>query len=753
MTSISENSILLKIISVDSSVSQQQVSSTLTLLEGGNTVPFIARYRKEITGNIDEVKIRTIDEKRIYFKELLDRKDVILKTIEEQKKLTPELKAKIEGCYEKSELEDLYLPFKPKRKTKATVAMEKGLEPLATFLYKQETGKKSTEELAAEFVNQEKGVHSVEEALEGALHIIAEWIAENATFRKHLREMMLKNGILSSRVLKGKEGTKSKFEMYYDFKEPVATIPSHRILAIRRGAEEGILAFFIEIEAENILHYLKEQVIKTPHSSFAPYLESAIKDCYTRLLNTSIQTEVRLLLKKRADEEAIAVFRENLENLLLSPPAGPKTVIGIDPGLRTGCKVAVVGSTGKLLEHATIYPTEPKNDIAGATKSLLTLINKYHVEAISIGNGTASRETESFIKKLLKEQNTGDVFSIIVNEAGASIYSASDIAREEFPDLDLTIRGAISIARRLQDPLAELVKIDPKSIGVGQYQHDVDQKKLKEGLEETVESCVNRVGVDLNTASYALLRYVAGINETVAKRIIQYREKSGPFDSRTKLLQISGFGEKTFQQSAGFLRIRGGMNPLDGTAVHPESYYIVECIAASLGITLAGLIENSNIIQTMNFDQFTDEKTGMYTLNDIREELLRPGRDPREKFVTASFREDVLDITDLTNGMELEGVVTNVTNFGAFVDVGVHQDGLIHISELSHTFIKVPSEAVKVGELVKVMVLSVDVPMKRIALSRKALLPLTGKKEIQKRKHLKTIADQIKTFKEKYERK
>lgn len=719
---ICEDVTILKRIADEAGVKERQAAETLSLLEEGGTVPFIARYRREATGNLDEVQIRDIDERRVYYKELIDRKVTILKSIEEQGKLTPELKARIEGCYEKTELEDLYLPFKPKRKTKATVAIEKGLEPLARYLYDQVSGEKTVEAFAAEFISSEKGVSSVDDALEGALHVIAEWVSENADFRKALREMMLRDGVVSSRVLKAKEGEKSKFEMYYDFKEPVSAIPSHRMLAIRRGSEEEVLTFSIEMDEGKALGYLKGHVIKDINSVFVPFLEKAIKDSYSRLLNPAIQTEVCLALKKRADEEAIKVFEENMKNLLLSPPAGPISVIGIDPGMRTGCKVAVVSGTGKLLENTTIYPTEPRNDIAGSTKTLMGLIQKHKVSAIAIGNGTGSRETESFVRAMLRDNKVDGVFCAVVNEAGASVYSASDIAREEFPDLDLTVRGAISIARRLQDPLAELVKIDPKSIGVGQYQHDVDQKRLKEGLDGTVESCVNRVGVDLNTASYALLRYVAGINEPVAKKVVKHREEKGRFRSRKELMSVSGFGEKTFQQAAGFMRIKGGDNPLDGTAVHPESYPVVEKMASSLEVKVAELIENVKLVQSLDINRFVDDRAGVYTLSDIKEELLKPGRDPRDRFVAATFREDVKEITDLQEGMVLEGVVTNVANFGAFVDIGVHQDGLIHVSELSNRYIKDPKEAVKVGEVVKVKVLSVDVPMKRISLSRKALL-------------------------------
>ena len=752
--SILENSIILKKIAEEIGVTQRQVTETLSLLEEGGTVPFIARYRKEATGNLDEVQIRDIDESRVYFKELIERKGVILKSIEEQGKLTPELKGRIEGCYEKTELEDLYLPYKPKRKTKATVAIEKGLEPLARFIYEQAPGEKTIEVFAAEFVSEEKGVTSAEQAMEGAMHIIAEWVSENADYRRGLREMMQKDGVVSSRVLKGKEGEKSKFEMYYEFKEPVSTIPSHRMLAIRRGAEEEVLAFSIEMDEAKPLGYLQKQVIKDGKSPFAPYIEKAVKDSYSRLLNPAIQTEVRLALKKRADEEAIKVFEENMKNLLLSPPAGPISVIGIDPGMRTGCKVAVISDTGKLLENTTIYPTEPRNDIAGSAKTLMGLIKKYKISAIAIGNGTGSRETESFVRGMIRENNVEGVFCAVVNEAGASVYSASDIAREEFPDLDLTVRGAISIARRLQDPLAELVKIDPKSIGVGQYQHDVDQKKLKEGLDGTVESCVNRVGVDLNTASFALLRYVAGINESVAKKVVKYREEKGRFRSRQELVKISGFGEKTFQQAAGFLRIKGGDNPLDGTAVHPESYPIVEKMASSLSLKVAELIENVKMVQSIDIKKFVDENAGVYTLNDIKEELMKPGRDPRDRFVAATFREDVKEITDLSEGMVLEGVVTNVANFGAFVDIGVHQDGLIHLSELSNSYIKDPKEAVKVGEVVKVKVLAVDLPMKRISLSIKALLPAMDRKsapkEIQKPNARPSMNDQLMALKNKF---
>ena len=695
--------------------------STVELLDGGATVPFIARYRKEATGNLDEVQIRDIQEKLEYFRELEDRRATVLASIQEQGKLSPELKAKIEAAMEKNELEDLYLPYKPKRRTKASIAREKGLEPLAQFLWDQQPGAMPLGEFAATFVDAEKGVASAEEALEGARHILAEWISENAEFRKTLRRMMLEDGVVASRAIEGVEDPEGKFKMYGEYREPALKIPSHRMLAIRRGAREGFLHFEIELEAEKPLLYLRSKVLRA-EGEWTPHLREAVEDSWQRLLNPSIQTEVRLELKDRSDEEAIRVFRKNLEELLLAPPAGMLSVLAVDPGIRTGCKLAVVDDTGKFLESAVMYPLEPRNDLAGSVRVLASLIQKHNVRAIAIGNGTGSREVAAFVQDFLRQARLEKVFSVVVSEAGASVYSASEIARQEFPDLDLTIRGAISIARRLQDPLAELVKIDAKSIGVGQYQHDVDQKKLKQSLESAVESCVNRVGVDLNTASFALLRYVAGINERTAQKIVEHRNENGRFRSRFQLTAVSGFGPKTFEQSAGFLRIRGGENPLDMTAVHPESYGVVEKIARSLGVTIADLIARPELIEKVDLEGFQTETVGIYTLTDIREELRKPGRDPREQFTVAKFREDVKDLSDLKPGMVLEGAVTNVTNFGAFVDVGVHQDGLVHVSELSNRFIKDPAEAVKVGQIVKVKVLSVDPKSKRIGLSIKALL-------------------------------
>jgi len=699
---------VLLFISQALSVPLKSLVATIELLDEGGTVPFLARYRKEATGNLDEVQIRAIQEKLGYFRELEDRRATVLKTIEEQGKLTPELRARIEATLEKNELEDLYLPYKPKRRTKAIIAREKGLEPLAQYLWDQKGGP-----MPAFAVPEEV-------AFEGARHIIAEWISETAEFRKTIRQFMMEHGVVVSKAIEGAADPEGKYKMYAQYSEPVAKIPSHRMLAIRRGSKEEILRFEIELEPEKPITYLKNKIIRE-QGAWVPHLEQAVEDSYERLLNPAIQTEVRLELKDRSDEEAIRVFRDNLENLLLAPPAGMLSVLAIDPGIRTGCKVAVVDETGKFLDSSVIYPIEPRQDLAGAVKTLSTLIERHRVRAIAIGNGTGSREASGFVRDFLRQAKLDQVFSVVVSEAGASVYSASDVARGEFPDLDLTVRGAISIARRLQDPLAELVKIDPKSIGVGQYQHDVDQKKLMQSLEGAVESCVNRVGVDLNTASHSLLRYVAGITERTAQKIVEYRNEHGKFRSRVELTAVPGFGPKTFEQAAGFLRIRGGANPLDMTAVHPESYPVVTKMAESLHASVEDLIAKPELLDKVQIEGFQTERVGIYTLKDIREELRKPGRDPREKFTAPVWRDDIKEIADLTPGMILEGTVTNVTNFGAFVDIGVHQDGLVHVSELSARFIKDPKEAVKAGQIVRVKVLSADAKAKRIALSIKAL--------------------------------
>jgi uncharacterized protein len=689
----------------------------IELLDDGGTVPFIARYRKEATGNLDEVQIRAIEESLGYFRELEDRRASILASIAEQGKLTDELKARIEATLDKNELEDLYLPYRPKRRTKATIARERGLEPLAAYLWAQQAGAEPLETLALGFINAELGVATVDEALEGARHIVAEWISEDADLRKALRQLVFDEGVVMSRKSTDAVDEQEKFKMYYEYKEPVKTIPSHRMLAIRRGEGENVLYFLIEVEAERALAILRKHVLRG-HGDWTKQLELAIDDAWKRLLNSSIQGEIRLELKRRSDTEAIKVFRDNLYNVLLAPPAGPISVLGIDPGLRTGCKVAVVDETGKMLAHDVLYLHTSKHGNSEAAPKLEALLRKHNVRAIAIGNGTASRETDAFVREFLRDKGIQDVFSVTVSESGASIYSASDVARQEFPDLDLTVRGAISIARRLQDPLSELVKVDPKSIGVGQYQHDVDQRQLAESLENVVESCVNRVGVDLNTSSWTLLRHVAGITERTALNIVSYRNDKGSFRSRMQVLEVPGIGPKTFEQAAGFLRIRNGDNPLDMTAVHPESYPVVEQIALSLKTSVKDIIQQPQLLEKVNLKELS---AGTYTLNDILAELRKPGRDPRDKFVAPSFREEVRELSDVQAGMDLEGVVTNVTKFGAFVDIGVHQDGLVHISELSNRYIKDPSEAVKTGQIVKVRVLSVDAKAKRIALSIKAL--------------------------------
>jgi protein Tex len=689
--------------------------ATVELLDEGSTVPFIARYRKEVTGNLDEVQIRAIEEKLLYFRDLVSRKEAILSSIQEQGKLTDELKARIDRTLDKSELEDLYLPYKPKRRTKAMIAREKGLEPLADYLWNQEPSDTPVETFAASFVDAGKGVASVEEALEGARHIVAETISDNADIRKLLRHTMFEEGVIVSQKTSDAADEQQKFKMYYDYREPVKQIPSHRMLAIRRGETEKVLYFLVELDAQRALALILNKIHKRP-GDWTPQLNLAAEDSWKRLLNSSIASEIRLELKQRADTDAIQVFRENLQNLLLAAPAGQLAVLGLDPGIRTGCKIAVVDDTGKFLGHDVIYPFQPKNDIAGAERTLKALIEKYNVRAIAIGNGTASRETDAFVRDFLRRENLSSLFCVMVSESGASIYSASDIARQEFPDLDLTVRGAISIARRLQDPLAELVKLDPKSIGVGQYQHDVDQRNLHKSLETVIESCVNRVGVELNTASWTLLRYVAGINERTAQKIVGFRNENGRFRSRVQLTAVPGIGPKTFEQAAGFLRIRHGDHPLDVTAVHPESYPVVEQIAKSLNVPIEQLIEQPALLEKLDKSGLA---AGVYTLNDILEELRKPGRDPRDKFLAPSFKDNVREIGDLQVGMTLEGVVTNVTKFGAFVDVGVHQDGLVHISELSDRYIKEPSDVVKVGQIVKVHVLSADAKTKRIALSMK----------------------------------
>ena len=709
-------------ITASLNIPMHSLVAVIGLLDEGGTVPFIARYRKEATGNLDEVQIRAIEEKLAYLRDLESRRATILASIQEQGKLTDELKAKIEATFDRSELEDLYLPYRPKRRTKATIARDKGLEPLADYLWNQQLTTLPLHQFAASFVSAEKEVATIDDALEGARHIVAERISEDAELRKLTRHVMYEEGVIQSRKSLDSVDEQEKFKMYYEYREPVKTIPSHRMLAIRRGETESILYFLIELVPLRATGLLRSRIL-CADGDWTPQLELAIDDCWKRLLSPSIQGEIRLELKKRSDTDAIQVFRDNLQNILLAAPAGPISVLGIDPGLRTGCKVAVVDETGKFLANDVLYLHTSKSAASGAADRLVAMLAKYNVRAIAIGNGTASRETDAFIRDTLRDNHLDSIFSVTVSESGASIYSASDIARQEFPDLDLTVRGAISIARRLQDPLSELVKVDPKSIGVGQYQHDVDQRQLQQSLETTIESCVNRVGVDLNTSSWTLLRYVAGVTERVALNIVSYRDENGRFRSRKQLNKVPGIGAKTFEQAAGFLRIRDGENPLDCTAVHPESYSVVEQIASSLGTPVAELIASPQLLTKVDARQID---AGSFTVKDILEELRKPGRDPREQFIAPSFNEQVREFADVQPEMILEGVVTNVTKFGAFVDIGVHQDGLVHISELSNRYIKDPSEAVKAGPNVKVKVLSADFKTKRIALSMKALMERSG---------------------------
>ncbi|MDF2576765.1 MAG: uncharacterized protein K0S74_249 [Chlamydiales bacterium] len=695
----------------------RSIGAVIDLLADGNTVPFIARYRKEATGNLDEVQIRTIQERLEYLKELEDRRQTILKSIEEQGKLTDELRKQILECKAKNTLEDLYLPYKPKRRTKAMIAREKGLDPLAQRILEQPL-KGDPEEEALAFVNQEKGVADVKAALAGARDIVAEVISERADIRSMVRTTFAEEGTLYSKVAPGKEKEPTKFEQYYDFSESVSKIPSHRYLAIRRGEQEGVLQLEIQVDMDAVLRQIEKMNSLNSQSLFAGQLKIAVEDSYKRLIAPSVETDVRVDLKMRSDLSAVEIFAQNLRNLLLAAPLGERCVIGIDPGIRTGCKCAVVDSTGKYLDNMTIYISQGKAAEERAKDQILAFLKKYNnTFAIAIGNGTGSRETEAFIKETLAVASLKQIIVVSVNEAGASVYSASDVAREEFPELDLTIRGAISIARRLQDPLAELVKIDPKSIGVGQYQHDVYQQLLQDKLSNVVESCVNHVGVELNTASAPLLAHVAGIGESLAKRIVQHREQNGPFNSRQQLLQVKGLGAKTFEQAAGFLRVRAGSNPLDASAVHPERYKLVEQIARDNQVSLEDLIGKTSLINTIDMKRYITNEVGELTLRDIMEELRKPGRDPRAEFERPQFREDILTLEDLKPGMELEGIVTNVAAFGAFVDIGVHQDGLIHVSALSNQFVSDPHEVVQVGQKIKVVVLEVDPVRKRIALA------------------------------------
>lgn len=694
-------------------VQLKQVQNVVKLLEEGSTIPFIARYRKEMTEGLDEVQIEKIRDRNEQLIELEKRREAILKSISEQNKLTPELEKQIKEAQTMSRLEDIYLPYKPKRKTRATVAKEKGLEPLGLLLLEQTNVDVFKE--AEKFIDAEKGVTSVDEALAGARDIVAEIISEDANLRGQLREFTFKTAILSSKVIKGKEQEAAKYKDYFEWSEPLKSAPSHRLLAMRRGEKELFLHLDIapsEEEAEMIIqkNYLKGR------GESAAQIKQAILDSYRRLLKPSLETESRLNSKLSADEEAIRVFRENLRELLLAAPLGQKNILAIDPGFRTGCKVVCLDRQGRFLVYETIFPHSSAAQLEQAKYTLAELVKKYEVEAIAIGNGTASRETEEFVNKV---DLTTKPTVVMVNESGASIYSASEVAREEFPDKDVTVRGAISIGRRLLDPLAELVKIDPKSIGVGQYQHDVDQNKLKQSLDDEVISCVNSVGVELNTASKQLLSYVSGLGPSLAQNIVDYRTANGGFSSREQLKKVPRLGDKAFEQAAGFLRIRSASNPLDASAVHPESYHIVEKMAKDAGCQVADLMTNTELRKKIAPQKYVTDKVGLPTIQDILQELSKPGRDPRQQFEAFQFASGVEKVEDLKVGMELPGIVTNVANFGAFVDIGVHQDGLVHVSQISDTFITDPRNAVKVGQKVKVKVLEVDLQRKRISLTMK----------------------------------
>jgi uncharacterized protein len=687
-----------------------QVENTIRLMDGGATIPFISRYRKEMTGSLDEVQLMHIKEEYDRLKDLDARKEVVTKSIEEQEKMTPELRQKIDLAITMAELEDIYLPYRPKRRTRATIAREKGLEPLAVTILDQKVTDPS---MAAEgFINDE--VPTAEEALAGASDIIAEWVSEDEKARKQLRYLFEKESVIYSKVVKGKEAEGIKFSDYYDWSEPLKKCPSHRLLAMRRGEEEGFLRLSVEPIEENALDLLGKIFVKGKNAS-SEIVADAVKDSWKRLLSSSMETEFRNMSKEKADIEAINVFADNLRQLLLGSPLGEKNVLAIDPGFRTGCKVVCLDRQGNLIHNETIYPHPPQNETAMSIKKLLSLVNAYKIEAIAIGNGTASRETEDFIK-WVKFENDIQVF--VVSEAGASIYSASKIARDEFPDYDVTVRGAVSIGRRLMDPLAELVKLDPKSIGVGQYQHDVDQSKLQKSLDEVVMSCVNAVGVEVNTASKHLLTYVSGLGPQLAQNIIDYRTENGPFKGRRELLKVKRMGEKAFEQSAGFLRIRNAENPLDSSAVHPESYNVVEKMSKDLGCDVKELINNENKRKEIKPERYITPVTGLPTLKDIIEELAKPGRDPRSKIKEFRFA-DVHTMEDLSQGMVVPGIVTNITKFGAFVDIGIKQDGLVHVSNMSKNYITDPSSVVKLHQHVMVKVLAVDIERKRIQLSMK----------------------------------
>lgn len=702
----------IKLVSERLGLHVWQVENTIRLLEDGATIPFISRYRKEMTGSLDEVKLLQVKDAYTRLKDLDARRETVIKSIEEQEKMTPLLREKIDSALTMAELEDIYLPFRPKRRTRATIAREKGLEPLAGLIMAQDEADPSAR--AVEFLTGE--VTSVSDAISGALDIIAEWINEDEKARGRLRKLFEKEALIQSRVIKGKETEGIKFSDYFDWSEPLRRCPSHRLLAMRRGEEEGFLRLVITPEDDRAIEVLTPLFVKGRNES-SRLVGEAVKDSWKRLLSSSLETEFRNSSKEKADDEAITVFADNLRQLLLASPLGEKNVLAIDPGYRTGCKLVCLDRQGNLLHNETIYPHPPQNETAKSVKKILTLVSAYKTEAIAIGNGTASRETEDFIKWIKFDR---EIQVFIVNEAGASVYSASKVAREEFPDFDVTVRGAVSIGRRLMDPLAELVKIDPKSIGVGQYQHDVDQNKLQASLDEVVSSCVNAVGVEVNTASSHLLTYVSGLGPQLARNIIEYRAENGPFRSRKDLLKVKRMGEKAFEQSAGFLRIRNAENPLDSSAVHPESYHVVERMSSDLDCDIRELMTNQSKRESIDLQKYITPTVGLPTLRDIMQELAKPGRDPRSKIKEFRFA-DIHSMEDITRGMVVPGIVTNITRFGAFVDIGVKQDGLVHVSNMSNSYVSDPAKVVRLGQHVMVKVLDVDIERKRIQLSMKGI--------------------------------
>lgn len=705
---------IIDIIARELNLNNWQVKNVVELLNEGATIPFIARYRKEKSGQLDEVEIAQIRDRQIQLQELQKRKEYILQSIKEQDKLTDELERKIQGAYTLSALEDLYLPYKTKRKTRATIAKEKGLEPLADLILSHKHDKLN--QLAKSYVGKKQGVKDIQDALAGARDIIAEKVNEDIRCRQSMRNLYKAESVVVAKVVKGKEQAGHKYESWFNHSEYLMDAPSHRILALLRGEQEGVLKLSAGPQEKNALDMMKRKFVKKNRGDSSVQVEMAVKDAYKRLLGPSMENEIRNLARKKADEEAIKIFATNLRQLLVAAPLGNKNILAIDPGFRTGCKVVCLNREGKLLHHEAVFPHPPQNYTEKAVKTIQGLVEAFEIEAIAIGNGTAGRETEVFVKKL---PLTRDVLVVMVNESGASVYSASEIARKEFPDKDITVRGAVSIGRRLMDPLAELVKIDPKSIGVGQYQHDVDQNELQNSLGEVVESCVNKVGVDVNTASAELLTYVSGVGAALAANIVQHRNENGPFESRKELLKVKRFGPKAFEQAAGFLRIKNAKNPLDASGVHPESYKVVQQMAKDMKCGVQDLMKDASLRRGVHLPNYVNEQIGMPTLEDIMKELEKPGLDPREEFEAFAFDENVHSMEDLKPGMRLPGIVTNITAFGAFVDLGVHQDGLIHLSEMANHYVKDPNTILRISQQLMVKVLDVDLRRKRISLSLK----------------------------------